>query len=506
MTSRILSLCTLALVMVAPAAAQSGDDAFRFAQRQSLATSELIGSAGVGIAGRGDLGDLFRNPAGLGWMDRGAFSISLNSSSVQNDGIYSIGGGSSSAESITLSDTRLGGATYAYKVPTAMGSMVIAGGISQTASFERSLSFNGENGLNSLTDFLMPLSNEFELVEENGEVFPEFSRPLSFIGFETFAIDLDGNAVAAGDPVPFVQAVSAGTIGQSGLVEEEGRQSSFNVGAAFEASKDVMVGFSMNIPFGTYKYARLLEEDDFQNDNDGNGGTTDFAFLSFSEAFESRMVGLSLRGGVSANVSNNIRVGLSIETPTWYSVSEDYDTGLYTEFDNGDAFEYGDDFEEDAGRGSFDYTVKTPWRMEAGIAFEAGNLTISGDLEFVDWSQMELDSDTYAFSDENLAIRQAFESTTNVRIGAGYRFEKLQLRGGLAVNPDPRTNSDINRDRGTVGLGLSYFVNDQFAFDLGVMAEVFEDSYQPYSEVANAPVVSEEVARSFFSIGVRVGL
>jgi long-subunit fatty acid transport protein len=493
-------------MVVAPAAAQSGDDAFRFAQRQSLATTELIGSAGVGIAGRGDLGDLFRNPAGLGWMDRGAFSISLNSSSVQNDGIYSAGAGASSAESITLSDTRLGGATYAYKVPTALGSMVIAGGISQTASFERSLAFNGENGFNSLTDFLMPLSNEFELVEENGEVFPEFSRPLSFIGFETFAIDLDGDAVAAGDPVPFYPAVSAGTVAQTGLVEEEGRQSSFNIGAGFEASKDVMVGFSMNIPFGTYRYTRRLEEEDIFNDNDGTGGTADFAYLDFSEGFESRMVGLNFRGGVSAQVSENIRVGLSIETPTWYSVSEDYDTALYTEFDNGDAFEYGDDFEEDAGRGSFDYNVQSPWRMEAGIAFQTGGFTLSGDLEFVDWSQLELDSDTYAFSDENLAIRQAFESTMNVRIGAGYRFDNLELRGGLAVNPDPRQNAEINRDRGTVGLGLSYFVNDQFAFDFGVMAEVFEDSYQPYREVANAPVVSEEVARSFFSIGVRVGL
>lgn len=508
MTSRILSVCSLALLLATPVLAQSGDDAFRFSQRQALATPELIGSAGVGIAGRGDVGDLFRNPAGLGWMDRGAFSLSLNSSSVANDAIYSAGGGPSSSQSITLSDTRLGGATYAYKVPTAQGSMVIAGGLSQISSFERALSFDGQNGFNSLTDFLMPLSDEFDLIEENGDVFPEFSRPLSFIGFETYAIDLDPAAVAAGDAVPFLPAVSAGTIVQSGLVEEEGRTSSFNIGGAFEASPNVMVGFGLNVPFGTYRFTRLLEEDDFQNDNDGTGGTTDFAFLSFSEAFESRMVGLNLRGGVSAEVSKNVRVGLSIETPTYYSISEDYDTALYTEFDNGDAFEYGDDFDEDAGRGAFDYSVKSPWRLEAGVAFDAGDFSISGDLEFVDWSQMELDSDTYAFSDENLAIRQRFEATTNVRIGAEYRLSKLHLRGGLAVQPDPRKVVDggVNRDRGAVSLGLSYQVNSQFAFDLGVMAEVFEDTYLPYTEVTGAPVVTEEIARSFFSLGIRAGL
>ncbi|MFT5515239.1 MAG: long-subunit fatty acid transport protein [Rhodothermales bacterium] len=494
--------------LLAPAAvAQTGADAYRISKRLPLSSPILIGSAGVGAAGRGDLADIFRNPAGLGLLDRGAFSLSLNTTSVQDDAIFSTVGGPSSASTSELNTTQLGDLSYAYKFPTSQGSMVLGFGVSQVSSFQRSLRFDGENGLNSLTDFLMPLSNEFSLVEDGGETFPEFSRPLSFIGFETYAIDLNADAVAAGDAVPFSPAVSFGRVQQSGLVSEEGSVQEFALAGAMEAAEGVMVGVSLNVPFGRYQYTRILDEDDVFNDNDGTNGTTDFDYLTFTESFESRLVGINLRAGVSAEVSDNVRVGLSVETPTYYSISEDFDTTLLTGFDNGDSYAYGDAFDEDEGRGSFDYDLRSPWRLEAGVAFDSGPFSLSGDLEFVDWSQMELDSRDFSFAEQNLDIRRSFESTVNVRIAAEYRMDKFQLRGGFAGYPDARTSSaGLDRDRGVVSLGFSYLVNRQFAFDFGVMAEVFEDQYSPYAEVDNAPLVSEELTRGYVSLGVRMGL
>ncbi len=497
----------IGILAFAPLAnAQTGTDALRFSQRQPLATSAMAGSAGVGVAGRGDLGDLFLNPAGLGLMKRGVFSVSLNTSNVQNDAIYSLGGTSSASRASDLTSTRLGNISYAYRFPTSRGALVVAAGFSQVASFQRTLEFQGDNGLNSVTDFLMPLSSEFELFEDDAGVFPEFTRNLSFIGFETFAIDLDPDAVAAGEANPFRPAVSRGTIQQSGVVNEEGYQSEFSVGGSVEVADGVLLGASLNVPFGTYRFSRVLNEDDVFNDNDGTGGTTDFDFLTLTESFESRLVGVNLRAGVSALVSDNVRVGFSVETPTFYTVSEDFETVLLTSFDNGDSFEYGRSADQDAGRGSFEYEVRTPWKLAAGAAFESGGLTLSGDLELVDWTQLELDSRDFAFTDQNLDIRQSLNARVNVRLGASYQFDKLLVRGGLAVSPDSRDSSGLDRDRGIVSLGLSYQVNSQFAFDLGLMAEVFNDQYSPYSEVADAPLVNEEIIRSFVSLGIRVGL
>ncbi len=115
--------------------------------------------------------------------------------------------------------------------------MVVGAGFNQVSTFSRSLVFSGENNANSLTDYLMPVSGEFELQEDDDGVFPLFDRTLSFIGFETYAIDLDAVAVQNGDANPFVPAVNAGTVRQAGYVDESGRMMEVNIGGAMEVAE-----------------------------------------------------------------------------------------------------------------------------------------------------------------------------------------------------------------------------------------------------------------------------
>jgi hypothetical protein len=116
----------------------------------------------------------------------------------------------------------------------------------------------------------MPLQGEFELTEDGTDVFTEFFRTPSFIAFETFAIDFDQGLFDDDDPIPFLPAVSTGTVLQSGFVTEEGRMSEINFGAAMEAAEGVMIGASLNIPVASYTFTRVFEEEDIFNDNDGS--------------------------------------------------------------------------------------------------------------------------------------------------------------------------------------------------------------------------------------------
>ena len=87
--------------------------------------------------------------------------------------------------------------------------------------------------------------------------------------------------------------------------------------------------------------------------------------------------------GMSAKVNPQMLVGVTIETPTYYSVDEDFRTRLETFFDNGDAFEdHLSEFTE--------YEIETPWRLGAGLSYEVAGLTLSADAEYVDWSQLML--------------------------------------------------------------------------------------------------------------------
>ncbi len=500
----------VAMLLFAPIAlAQTGEDALRFTQRFPGYTAAGIGLAGTGIAGVADPSALILNPAGLGLARASSISGSFSSFEVTDESFFRLPGASFPGES-DVTNTGIGSLSTVYKVPTSRGSLVLAISFSQISTYERNLFFEGENDRNSITDYFMPLPGEFEFIDDGVDFFPEFSRTPSFIAYETFAIDFNQGLFDDGDPVPFLPAVSAGTVAQIGSVVEEGRMNELNFGGAFEAAEDIIVGASVNIPFARYTFTRTFEEDDVFNDNNGANGTSDFAYLSYTESFQSDMIGINARLGLSAKVSPRIRIGATLETPTVIAVEDEFNTALFTEFDNGDAFEYGDDRAEDAGTGFFEYDITTPWRLGAGVSYRSAGLTLLADAEFVDWSQLELNSKDVSYAAENRDIRRQLDAIVNTRIAASYETGDFIIRGGLALYPDPRDasfadridDSVVDRDRRFFSVGLGYRISKELRADLGWIQERFDDVYRPYSEVADAPVVEEEIIRNRFQIGI----
>lgn len=497
----------LALIfsLVGETTAQSGEDGLRYSQRFPGFNAVNVGMGGTGVAGVSDASALILNPAGLGYARSSSISGSFNSFDVTDDAFYRSGGDSFPSES-QFNIGGIGHIATIYKFPTSQGSMVFGASFSQVGTYERDLFFDGDNGLNSITDFFMPLPGEFDIEQDVDGFFPEFFRTPSFIAYETFAIDFDQGLFDAGDPVPFLPAVSAGTVSQTGSVTEEGRLSELNFGASVEAAKDVMIGLSINIPFSRYTFTRILEEEDIFDDNDGTGGTTDFDYLRYVETFQSDLVGVNARLGLSARLSPQLNLGVTLETPTAFTIEDEYDTVLRTEFDNGDVFEYGNFSDEDAGSGRFEYEMTTPWHVGLGLSFETGPLMLMADVEWIDWSQLEFDNIPGAL-EENRNIREQFDSVVNTRLGASYRTGDFTIRGGVALYPDPHddrfaSGAAVDRERQFVSLGLGYQVSSDLSIDLGLMQERFDDQYSPYTEVANAPIVDEEVVRNRIQVGI----
>lgn len=510
---RLFAFCIMALFLTQTSQAQTGDDALRFADRTPGVTASSMGMAGAGIAGLPDASAFVINPAGLGWMDGSVAAGSFSSLRSTTEGTY-VSNGYSSILDNELTNAGIGSLSYLFKVPTVRGSMVLGAAVSGVHSYYRGTSFDGDNSFNSVTDYFMPFADEFDLVEDSEGIFPDFNRTLSFIAYETYAIDLDQDLLDSGDPVPFLPAVSFGTVAQTGFLEDTGRTMELNFGGAMEAMPDVMVGFSMNIPIGSFERLRVLEEDDYLNDNDGTGGTTDFAYLQLSEQFSSDMVGVNGRFGVSAKANPFLNLGFMIETPTIFAIEESYSTYLETEFDNGDIYSYGDGPGQDAGSGTFDYTLRTPWKLGMGMAVHSGMFSVLADVEWMDWSQMELNSSTFDFSPENLDIRNALQSVMNIRLAATADFSDVQIRAGAGFHPDPRRDVRftsegfpmVERDRTFTSLGVGYRFNDRMLLDLGWMMETSDDRTDLYVDVTDAPYVSEDVTRHRFQVGIQVGL
>lgn len=509
--SALIVVAASVAIGVSPAAAQDGTDALRFMQRTPGLSTASAGMGGAGVAGRTDASAFTTNPAGLGWNQSSWFSIDLVNQNTTDEATFTAPGSQSFLES-DVSTTGLGSLAYAYRVPTLRGTLVVGAGFNQVQSFSRSLFYTGTNNANSVTDYFMPLPGEFTIETDDQGAFPSFTRDLSFIAFETFGIDLVPDLVDAGDPVPFLPAVSAGTVAQDGFVEEKGRMSELNFAGSVEVAPNVMVGASLNLPFGSYEYFRSHSEDDFQNDNDGQNGTTDFNGLTFEESFSSQMIGVNLRGGLSAKVAPGARVGLTVETPTYLTVDEEYTTLLDVSFDNGDRFVYGDAINETAGSGTFEYSVTSPWKVGIGGQVSTAGITLMGDVEWVDWSQLELDASEYSFADENLEIQRALEAVLNVRLGAEYVVNQLSVRAGWAHYPDPRdpdsplaADNLVDRGRQFVSAGLGYAFSEQVSASLSWTRSMWEDRFTPYPDVANAPSLQEDITRDRIAIGFTFG-
>ncbi len=516
---KYFGLLIASLFLVVPSQslnAQSVEDALLFTQRLPATGARSIGLAGAGRAGIGDYSAFYTNPAGLGFLKSSQVSGALNFLSATDDSQVNFPG-AAAFSSEELTNQSLGNLAGAFKIPTNQGSLVVGGAFNQTNTFERTLYFSGLNNTGSITDVLLPFDDEFEVVEENGSFFPGFFADLPEIAYLGGAIEFLPENVGTGDGL-FYQAVNPGsTIEQSSEVFQEGNMKDFSFGGAVEAARGVMIGASLNFSVGTYEFQSIFDEFDINNENtedlyvvfDGDSDLAGFDLVSYEERFESDLVGANLRLGVSADATEDLRVGLTLESPTFYRIDETFETIISTEFDNGGFLSYGG-LSGDIGVGTFEYDITTPWRFGAGLSYNVSGLTLMGDIEFVDWTQLELDAnvDRDFFNDLNRVIRSDFQAVMNTRFAGEFQINNLMLRAGVAFHPDPiearltgTDGSTVDRDKSFISAGLGYRFSEKFIIDFGWMQERQDDVYAP--DFVDY-VVNEEVTRNHFVVGMSI--
>jgi len=510
------------------------DDIFRLSERLPGITARSIGLAGAGVAGRGDISALYTNPAGLGWAESsqagGGFSILTS----RADATYQPpGAGSGLNLESSTPNTTLSNFSALYKVPTERGALTFAASYHRSADFTQEMEYEGEAVGTSVTGSLLP--NIQNVSFPTGEI-DFFESPRAFVAFEGGAIEFFEGLRQNGE-YPFQPAVFPGTrIQQIGEVDRSGSINELNFGAAFEAAENVMVGGGANIIFGSYEFRQeLVEIDQGGNDNYEviRGGTTYTGLdqILYRDGYQDDLVGFNLRFGVSAKVAEELTFGVAFESPTWSSVDRTYTlAAVQTTFDQGGVLSYGiNDTFQSQGRGGLDYETRTPLRLSAGLEYDDDNLLVSADVEFVDWSQLDVDEATtgpiFNVTPIQDAIEDNYSYVFNLRGGAEYRLDQgLSIRAGAAYRPDPREGRALAgttaRDRLYLAGGLGYAVSDQFRIDLGWMQERVDDPFSPYNAtdlgtLGNVPqplndatylppIVQQDVSRNLFMLGMTI--
>jgi long-subunit fatty acid transport protein len=162
--------------------------------------------------------------------------------------------------------------------------------------------------------------------------------------------------------------------------------------------------------------------------------------------------------GLMYRKPGKFRVGLTLRTPTNYEISQSSSRSYESILANGYSFAV-----DYADSEPFTYKIISPLVLSAGLSiFPLEWLTLGADAEYIDWTELEFDSNDPELRSENLLIKTSlFQSVVNFRGGGEISILKygLKLRGGLVWNPSPfkmdKNTTDYDKIYFTSGIGIT---------------------------------------------------
>ncbi|GAB3299505.1 OmpP1/FadL family transporter [Hymenobacter tenuis] len=475
----------LAAALLSPAGysfAQTSADALRFSQIQPGGTARTLGLGGANSAVGADLGNLLTNPAGLGLFQKSEISISpaLGNSNTTTQAFGS--GGTDARSSLLLSNL---GVSFTARRPdddtsTPWRGGTFAIGITRINDFNQNLRYTATPELNQ--DILQRFS------EGQGAIIDE----LAYTALLTER-DADGTYLPA-------DYQNTGRLVQSETIQRSGGQTQFDFGYGTSYRDKIYLGGAIGIVNTRYNSTSVLTATDPAAPSNDPG--TAFGSLNLREEIQTRGTGINARIGVIYRATDAVRLGASIQTPTYSELVETYSSNLDVTYDSPITTSEGT-FSSGTARypnEDLGYALTSPFRATGGAAVVIGKFGfLSADAEYVNYGQAHLgyDENTSAsaipgdLGPANDAIDQQLGSAVNLRLGGELRLDVFRLRAGFARYGDPYQNSsryDRSQTYYTAGAGLR---QKSFFLDVAGVYTSAKQFYTPYqlASVQNTPVI-----------------
>jgi len=468
---KLISFASIAIIF-ASVQGQYVTDALRYSQVFPAVTARSMAMGSAFSSLGGDYSSALINPAGLGLYRKSevvvtpGFVFSKTSSSylgVKND---------DSRYQFHLGNAGFVG-TYNTDKDKGLVSASFLTGYNRLSDFGSSTYIQGVNADNSLVDLFV--QNADGIDPENLE--PFYER----LAFDAYMIDtIPGSTFEYTNPIAFLP------ITQRKIIETEGGSGEWRFAMGLNFSNVFYFGMGLGLQRLRYDQTATHSEYDFDNLNN------DFNLFHYTEDLRVDGYGINANFGMMARLFKIMRVGGSLQIPTYYNITEDYYNTMYSEFDNGDNYFVSptDQNGDLLAHGTFEYKLNTPLKLQGGASVQIGKIGIvSADVEFIDYSAMHLgEKDPYAdFSGSNNAIESTYRSVVNLKLGGEARFGGLALRLGGGFYPSPYESDELNSDASyseiTTGIG---YRNDILFFDFGFSRVAYSENYILYfNNVAN---------------------
>ena len=225
---------------------------------------------------------------------------------------------------------------------------------------------------------------------------------------------------------------------------------SFNVAAQYE--DNLYLGLNLNSHFIDYQRSTFLQEENFNSGSIVN-------YIEFENTLSTIGNGFSFQLGGIMKLSQEFRLGVTYDSPTWYTIEEETTQYAYTEADNG--------FENSGILESIEinpnivtlyprYKLQTPSKITGSLAYVFSKQgLISFDYSKKDYSKTKFTPEN-DYMDLNNGISNILTNASTYRLGAEYKHEQFSFRGGYRFEESPYKNGVTVGDLNGYSLGLGY--------------------------------------------------
>ncbi len=449
MATKHLTIASLLIATVATgASAQTALDAYSLAQHELRGTARFMSMGGAFTALGGDLSTLNQNPGGIGVYRSSEISATLdiNAQSVRSLTLNA---------AVDRSQTKVNCNNFGYIGAVYTGSDIMpyfnwGASYSRIGSFDRAYRGNIPQLNGSLSNYIAGYttaegwaSSQLTGNDKFNPYMDDQAPWMSILGYNGYLINPVG---ATGQYNGLWQD---GTTGYGSFdVVEKGYVDEYAINFGGNISNIVYwgIGFGItDIDFNSsVYYTEDMDNARIPADADGSHTVTGAGGFGLDSWKHINGTGFNFKTGVIIRPINELRFGLAVHTPTYYNLKQEgwaqidygYGGGLsgLTETNEG----YTDYFE---------WKLRTPWRLMAGVAGIIGSKGIlSLDYEYRPMQKMSIrDNQGYEYTDMNADVATYYKAVNILRIGAEYRLTpQWSVRAGYSIQSSPTTTEVQN--------------------------------------------------------------
>ncbi|HEY5687129.1 MAG TPA: outer membrane protein transport protein, partial [Yeosuana sp.] len=310
--------------------------------------------------------------------------------------------------------------------------------------------------------------------------------------YESYILEPDTNDDAN---TTYFSNLANGTFNQEYIYATRGYNGKITFNAAVQYEDNLYLGINLNSHLINFdRYTFLYES----NSNVGSLIND----IEFENTLSTIGTGFSFQLGGILKVTNEFRLGLTYDSPTWYTMEEETTQYLFTNSDIDGPARVNPQIVNIYPS----YRLQTPGKITGSLAYVFGDQgLLSFDYALKDYGSAKFKptSDSF-FADQNRIIGNDLVAASTYRFGGEYRVKQFSFRGGYRFEESPYKNSSTVGDLTGYSLGIGFNLGNT-KLDL-TYDQAKRSSQTPLYQVGltDAAMIDAKNSNITFSIGFNI--